>query len=190
MRRKWRGIGAQRKNHGHLQSFREARCKLPFKFPTARKLRGLPLRVLVAISNNGVLLSNRLKLIIFDSACHRCLSNGLCWRKVTFWLFMSFIYILPVSLFTHIYSDLFLENREITASSKDYATLQMNAILRTDDWSAFHRSPGVLGQEVSNVSQLINKLVKFTNLRPFIFIVNGSWKRKEKETKLKALKYF
>ena len=61
-------------------------------FPTARKLRGLPLRVLVAISNNGVLLSNRLKLVIYDSACHRCLPNGLCWRKVAFWLFLSFNY--------------------------------------------------------------------------------------------------
>ena len=101
LRRRWHGIGAQRKNHGHLQSFREARCQLPFKFPTARKLRGLPLRVLVAISNNGVLLSNRLKLVIYDSACHRCLANGLCWRKVTFWLFLSFtfIYLRP-----HLYS--------------------------------------------------------------------------------------
>lgn len=93
LRRRWHGIGAQRKNHGHLQSFREARCQLPFKYPTARKLRGLPLRVLVATSNNGVLLSNRLKLVIYDSACHRCLPNGLCWRKVTFWLFLSFIFI-------------------------------------------------------------------------------------------------
>ena len=176
-------MGAQRKNHGHLQSFREARCKLPFKFPTARKLRGLPLRVLVAISNNGVLLSNRLKLIIFDSACHRCLSNGLCWRKVIFWLFVSFISILPVPLFTQINSDSF-KHREITASSKDYATLQMSTILRTEDLNAFHRSLGVLGQEVSNVTQLKKQNSEFSNLRPFLLqliIIIGSRKGKEKE---------
>lgn len=46
------------------------------------------------------------------------------------------------------------ENREVTASSVDYAMLQMSAIRKTKDLNAFHRSPGVHGLEVSNVSQL------------------------------------
>ena len=82
LRGRWRTIGRQWRVHGHLQSFSEARCKLPFPFPRARKLRGLPLRILVSVSNNRVLKSNKLKLVIYDSACHRCLASGLCWRKV------------------------------------------------------------------------------------------------------------
>ncbi|XP_015757096.1 PREDICTED: uncharacterized protein LOC107336222 [Acropora digitifera] len=81
LRRVWRAIGRQKRVKGHLQSFSEARCQLPFRFPRARKLRGLPMRVLVSTSNNGVRQSNKLKLVIYDSACHRCLANGLCWRK-------------------------------------------------------------------------------------------------------------
>jgi len=36
----------------------------------------------------------------------------------------------------------------------------MNAIRGTEDWNAFHRSVGVLGQEVSDASQFYTMVVE------------------------------
>ena len=82
VRGRWRGIGVQKISRGKQQSFREARCKLPFVYRKAQKARGLPLLMFVSISNNGILTGKRLKLMVYDSSCQRCLPNGVCYRKV------------------------------------------------------------------------------------------------------------
>ena len=79
-RNRWRGIGVQNIAAGSKESFREARCKLPF---VSNKLRHLPRLLLVSVSNNGVLTSRRLKFLIYHSACQRCLRNGVCYRRVS-----------------------------------------------------------------------------------------------------------
>lgn len=62
----------------------------------------------------------------------------------------------------------FYEHRELTASSRDYAMLQMSAIQQTVDLNAFHRSPGVLGQEVSDFPQFHVMGLRFSFRRNFV----------------------
>ena len=52
--------------------------------------------------------------------------------------------------------------------------LQMSAILRTEDLNAFHRSLGVLGQEVSNVTQLKKQNSEIFKFETIFVAVNHS----------------